>query len=154
MLVLFRIRCRTQIDMSVALGDAGIMTCSDIVTAVLIRHAHQFAPFDMTVAQHAWIRRAACHIFVNEILYDTAPEGIAEIDDMVFKAHLLGIMLRLHDRLHGATAFLFGKAGVFDAVKGAEGDTHHFIALLQKKHGADGRVDAARHSKKHTLRYL
>ena len=49
-LVLFRIHRRTEEQVSVTLGDAGIVTRCDEITAVLVRHTHQFAPLDMAVA--------------------------------------------------------------------------------------------------------
>ena len=132
--------------MSVALGDAGVVACSDIVAAQFIRHAHEFTPLNMTVAQHAGVRRTACHIFIDEILNNAATESVSEIDDVMRKAHLFGIMLGFHDRLDGAAAFLLRQTGLLYTIEGAESDAHHFIALLQEKHGADGGVDAAGHT--------
>jgi hypothetical protein len=101
----------------------------------------------MTVAQDTGVRRTTGHILVDEVLDDAALEGISEIDYMMFKSHLLGVMLRFHDGLDGAAAFLFGETGLLDAVKRAEGDSHNLVALLQKKHSADGGVNATGHAK-------
>ena len=65
---------------------------------------------------------------------------------MVLKSHLLGIVLGLHNRLDGAATFLAGEAGFLDAVEGAESAAYDLVSLLQKEHGADGRIDAAGHS--------
>ena len=60
----------------------------------------------MTVAKHAGIRCPTGHIFVNKVLDNALLEGVTEVNDMMLKAHLLRIMLRLHDRLNGTAPFL------------------------------------------------
>ena len=116
------------------------MACCYIVAAHLVSQMEHLAPLDGAVAKDAGVRRPAGHILVDEILNDAPPESVAEIHDVVLKSHSLGVMLRLHDGVDGAAAFLFGEARVFHTVVGAERHAHDFIALLQKKHGADGGV--------------
>ena len=132
--------------MSVLFAYLRIVPGSDIIASVLIGNAHEFTPFDMTVAQDTGVRRTTGHVFVNEVLDDAALEGISEIDYMMLKSHLLGVMLRFHDGLDGAAAFLFGETGLLDAVKSTEGDSHNLVALLQEEHGADGGVNATGHA--------
>ena len=132
--------------MAVAFGDAGIMTGSNIVATHLIGQMQHLAPFDGTVAKHAGIRGTTGHVLVDEVLDDAAPESVAEIDDMMRKTHAFGIALGLHDGVDRAAPFLFGDATLFHRVVRTEGDADDLIALLQKKHGADGRIDTAGHS--------
>ena len=145
-LIFLGINGRGEKDMSVLFAYLRIVPGSDIIASVLIGNAHEFAPFDMTVAQDTRVRRTTGHVFVDEVPDDAALEGIPKIDYMMLKSHLLGVMLRFHDGLDGAAAFLFGETGLLDAVKGAEGDSHDFVALLQKKHSADGGVNATGHA--------
>ena len=132
--------------MSVPFGDAGIMAGSDEVAAHLIGQVQHLAPFDGAITDDAGVRRTAGHVFIDEVLYDAAPEGIAEIDYMMLKTHAFGIAFGLHDGVDGAASFLFGDTRLFHRVVSTEGDTDDFVALLQEEHGADGGVYSARHS--------
>ena len=129
-----------QEEVTVTLGDTGVVTGCNEVATHLVRQMEHLTPLDGGIAEDAWVRRSAGHILVDEVLNDAAPEGLAKVHDMVLKAHSISVMLRLHDGVDGAAAFLFGEAGLFDGVIGTERHTHDFIALLQKKHGADGGV--------------
>ena len=92
-----------------------------------------------------------CHILVDEVLYHAAAECVAEVDNMMLKAHLLSVMLRLHDGVNRTAALLFRQARLFYAVVCTESDAHNFVALLQKKHGTNGGVYSSGHSEKHTF---
>ena len=136
----------TEVSMAVTLGDARVMACCYIVATHLVRQMEHLAPLDGTVAKDAGVRRPAGHILVNEVLNDAPPERLAKIHDVVLKPHALGIMLRLHDGVDGAAAFLLGDARVFHTVVGAEGHAHDLIALLQKKHSAHRGVYSSGHT--------
>ena len=119
-----------QKPVSVFLRDTRIVAGGDIVAAHLVGQAEHLAPLDGTVAHHTRIRRAPRHIFVDEILNHTPPEGFAKIDNVVLKAHSLSIPLRLHNRVDRAAPFLLGQTRVLHRVIGAESHTHYFVALL------------------------
>ena len=125
--------------------DAGVMARGDIGTTEFICHAEHLAPFDMGVAEDTRVGRAAMHILVDEIADDVFTERVAEVHDMVLKAHALSVVLRLHDAIDRATAFLASETRIFDAVIRAEGDAHDFVALLEEEHCANGGVDTAGH---------
>ena len=128
--------------------DAGVMARGDIGTTKFICHAEHLAPFDVGVAENARVGRAAMHVLVDEIANDVFTERVAEVHDMVLEAHALSVVLRLHDAIDRAAAFLSRKTRLLDAVERAEGDAHDFVALLEEEHCANGGVDTAGHSEK------
>ena len=131
--------------MPVALCNACVVTCRDVIAVHLVGQMEHLSPLDGRVTEDTGIGGTSRHVLVDEVLNDAASEGLAKVHDMVLKAHSFGVMLGFHDGVNSAAAFLFGDTGLFDGVIGTERNTDYFVALLQKKHGADGRIYAARH---------
>ena len=75
-----------KIDMSTVLSNLRIMPSGNIVAAILFSRLHEFAPFDVRVAQYTRIRRAPACVLVHEVIYDMFAEGAAKVEYMVFEA--------------------------------------------------------------------
>ncbi len=138
--------CRCgQIFVAVTLTDTRIMAGGDFFAAKGVGLLHQHAPFDVGIAKHAGVWRAALHVFLHKIADDFLLEHFPEVDDVVLKSHFFRQMFGFHDGFHAAAAFFLGQAMLLDGVEGAEGDAYQLTALIQQPHGADRTVNTSAH---------
>ena len=79
----------------------------NFIRAELISALDEPAEFQMLVAHHAGVGRAAGFIFVGEILDDVFLEVFRFINEVVANAEVITNGTGIHDRLRSAT-FIFG----------------------------------------------
>ena len=145
-LVLMGVHRCLEIHVSAVLGNLRIMPCGDIVTAVLLRRLHEFAPLNVRIAHDTRVRRATTSILAHEITNHMLTESVAEVQYMVLEAQRSSHTLRIENTLlgsavkptpiasQGGVGIGYGRLGIgnWGRVEGAESGTHEFVTLLQE----------------------
>src|SRR5208282_2313022 len=133
-----------------ALLYSGVMSGRDIVGCKRASAAPQAIEFDLAIAHHARIRRAAAQIFGDEVIDHARGEVGAQINHVKRKIHLLRHPARIFEIVMRAA----GAAALRDWPRRLghkpHGHAHHVIALLAHDRRGDGTVHPARHRNQHS----
>ncbi len=140
----------------------GIMSGRQKLGPDAVRIVKQLAEFDLVVAHHAWIGRAANRVFVDKVIDDVA-KFFFEVECVKRNTQSFGHAASIL-RVGGAAAALFvvgpivkngqQRRGVQFAVNCTGSDslfamshenTDYFMTLFGQKMCRDARIDAARH---------
>ena len=120
------------------------MAGGDVVRAELLRPVNQAAKFQILIAHHARIRRAARLVFVGEVLDDVLLEFRRFVNQVIGNAEGVADGAGVGDGLRSAAPIL----GAVDAVlrPELEGDADDLVALLQQKRRRGGGVHSPAHA--------
>ena len=130
---------------AIFMAQIGVVARGDELAIQFVGPAQQRVPFDVRVAEHARVGRAAGQVFAGEIINHEVAELIADVKDVVRETELHGHLAGIVDGVQAAAAgFLFGTAHR-RIIPGFHGHADHLVALLVQQHGRQRTVNAAAH---------
>src|SRR5437867_11510419 len=106
---------------------------------------HEASKFPPLVAPHTGVRREARHVTVDEVLHDRRAESIADVENLMRNAQLLGHKAGDADLATAPLLPLLRGRRIVLRLPGLQRDALYLIALLQK----DRRRDSAGHPARH-----
>ena len=128
------------------------MSRGDKIRAKLIRTVNEPSKFQILVAHHARIRRAAGFIFVGEVLDDVFLEFRRLVNEVIRDVKLVADGARVGDGLRAAALVL----GAVHAIlrPELERDADDLVALLQQQRRRGGGIYSPAHATDHAWTLL
>ncbi len=119
------------------------------VAPQLVGPAQQGVPFNVGIAQHARVGRAALEVLIGKMVDHIVAKLFADVDDVVRKPQVDGHVPGVVDRVQAAAARFFFAPARGGIVPRFHGHAHHFVALLMQQHGRQRTIDPPAHGHQH-----
>ena len=132
--------------------DTRKMSCCDELRAKLIRAVNEPSEFQILIAHHARIRRAAGLVFIGEVTDDVLLEFSRLVNEVVRDVELVADRARVGDGLRTAALVLRTVHAILRPE--LERDADDLIALLQQQRRRGGGVHSPAHAADHALTFL